>query len=231
MIFVDSKFDAIVGESENIKILDFPTSIGANAVISKRAYPPTEKLLGKHNEDGSVFVSIVYNHNIKEEPFLKMVEHGFDNKLVIFLGTPIHKDGYVFIEDYLRMPEADYMMAKAEYVACGTTVYECPDYCLERLLESTHLCLNESKFRVFKTAEYEFVDDWRALLSTMPLMTRKKVEYIYEKYKHGGFVDAVNALTDPSINQAGFGKVMCAALRDWLGIPDGWKLSYELIEE
>ena len=231
MIFVDSKLEALVNESDNLKLFDFPFASGANAVISQRAYPPTEKLLGKHNEDGSIFVQVLYSTRADNTYFLRMLEQGYKNKVVVLLGTPQHRDGHVYIEDYIKMSEADYAMTKIEWASYGALVHECPDYCLERLLLTIHERLHGDRFIIYKTIDPEFADDWRGALSAMPLMTRERVEYIWNKYKDGGYVDALNALVDPRKNPDGLGKIMCAALRDWMKVPDKFTLTYEFMEE
>lgn len=231
MIFVDSKLEALVSESDNIKLFDFSFASGANAVISKRAYPPTEKLLGKHNEDNSIFVQVLYPKRTEEKYFIKMLEQGYKNKVVVMLGTPQHKDGYVFVCDDLWLPEADYAMMKLEWASYGTLVHECPDYLLERFLLTLHKRLVTDEVVIFKTVEPEIADDWRSAISAMPLMTRERVEFLWDRYKEGGYVDALNALTDPRQNTEGFGKIACAAIRDWMKVPDGFTLTYDYIKE
>lgn len=231
MIFLDSKLEAIVNESDSVKLFDFPFSAGANAVISKRAYPPTEKLLGKHNTEGALFIQILYDGHSDTKYFTRMLEMGYNNKVVILLGTPVHRDGLVGVGNYIWMSEAEYAITKMDWASYGTLVHECPEYCLERFLITLDERLHDDKISIYKSVDPEFINDWRGALRAMPLMTDERVEYIYNKYKEQGYADALNALVDPRKNEDGFGRIMCVALRDWMKIPDGFTLTYEYIKE
>jgi len=233
MIFLDANLEVLADSFANtsassMRIVSIDESCGAVAVISKAKYPPTTpELVKKHNDDGSIFISLADYFITREASVSKLVESEIKNKMLLFFGDIKRKAGYVKIGDHVNLPERDFLLEKLRYSMMGFHVFEFPtDYVVPFMEELDRYVTEQSYTEVFPSyIENRVVGDWRATVATFPLVGINRANTLYEKYGGRPFLDALFDITNPELNQAGIGKVICDQVRDWIGIPDGFRFS------
>lgn len=233
MIFIDSRFEEeLVSHNasfsnHNYSFINIHKSCLAGAIISDKRFPPTsEALVKKHIEYGSMFVSILDKYSLNENAVANLLELGVKNMSAVYLGTPVHINGYVKIGNFLEVPEREYMIEKCKLVAVGINLFECPVCCLDVLFEEMEkYIISHDVLNIYPSyIKYRVIDDWRAMVASMPLIGKDKADALYHKYGDRAVIDVLRDLTDTEKNPSGFGRVVCERLREWIGIPDGFNL-------
>lgn len=243
MIFVDTIFAPALG-LEGCKAIDgLEKECGAQIVVSKRMFPPTGELLSKHIEDGSVFI-VVSNQWSNEIPvgIYKVSEIGAKAKYHIVIGVISCADNGEAIRDEskyyaLKLGEySDYTRYMARISSFGFSALNIEsEYLGLYVSEINELIGNSVLFMPTDTYEFMPIRDWRATLSAIPSVGAKRAQALYESYTKDGedpppFIDVLVNLTDYDKNKRPISKVVCAGTRAWLGIPDGFNLSLEVLD-
>lgn len=233
MIFLDSRFGEELADKnasfskDNYSIVRIDKSCLAGAIVSDKRFPPTSPaLLKKHIESGSMFVALLDKYSIEEGAIANLLELKIRNISAVFLGTPVHVNGYVKIDNFLELPEREYMIEKCKLTAVGINVFECPVYCLDVFLEEMEqYLLSDKPLEVYPSyIKYRIIDDWRKMVAGMPLIGGERADVLYKKYGDRPVIDVLRYLTDKDKNTEGFGRVICDRLRDWIGIPDEFNI-------
>lgn len=233
MIFIDSRFEEELASNnasfskDNYSFVDIDESCLAGAIISDKRFPPTSPaLVKKHIEAGSIFVAILDKYSLDEGAVANLLELGIRNISAVYLGTPVHVNGYVRIGNFLEVPEREYMIEKCKLSAVGVSLFECPVYCLDIYLEEMEkYILSSDVLDIYPSyIKYRVISDWRAMVASMPLIGKDKADALYRKYGDRAVIDILRDLTDIDKNPSGFGRVVCERLREWIGIPEGFNL-------
>lgn len=232
MIFIDTRFEELSEQNEsfsnsNYSFLKINKVCMAGAIISRIKAPPiTKALVEKHVESGAVFVAFIDKYSRDENAVEDLLELGAKNIMVVYLGSAVHIHGKVKVAGIEFPNEEVFVKEKCKLAAIGINVFECPVFGLDVLLEETEkYLLSDDEIEVYPAyIKYRIIDDWRAMVASMPMIDFEKANYLYEKYGDVAVIDVLRDLTNPEKNSTGFGKIVCERLRDWIGIPTGFNL-------
>jgi len=233
MIFISQDFKESVADATGslppeykvVKNLD--KKCGANVIVSRVKFPPmTDELLKKHDENNSIFITLVDNYIDVKNIISKAVEFGARNRMVVYLGSVKSCCGYVKIDGLLNMPEKDYLNDKLFFIMLGFSFVECSHGCLEYFLDEINKRVNSDEPVAVLPGytDAKIADDWRATVSTLPLIGLERANYLWSKYGERPLLDVLSDLTNLKINNEGVARIIAERVRDYVGLPEGFSL-------
>lgn len=232
MIFIDQRFEWLADKNASLSspkytYINISGVCPASAIVSDKRIPPSNMaLVKKHIEFNSMFVVFLDELSIAENAIASLREIGARNITALYLGEPVHVNGYVRIGDLVNVPEKDYIVEKCKLNALGINLFECPVNCIDVYLEQMEQYIESKKPAEMYPSyiKYKILDDWRAMVAGMPLIGYERADALYQKYGNVGVIDVLRDLTDTDKNKTGFGKIICDRLREWIDIPDGFNI-------
>jgi hypothetical protein len=237
MIFADASYQDKLSIPSSVKLVDGLFEVtGVQFVVSDKAFPPSGKLIEKHAENNSAFVLVdEYPCRFGDRNFVKLVELGAKARYHIILGSIASANGDALVYDGNRLDGKSYRDYVEDMAIETSTGVVCTnierDYLYAYLSKLEKLVGLRIELMPSVVRELRMARDGRVTLASIPIIA-EKANLIWNKYKDSGvdqpsLLDIIASLTDNSKNTTPLAKSICAAVRSWFSIPEGWNIGLE----
>ena len=240
MIFVDASIIDTLKLAGCRSMPKLAEETGAHIVVSEKSFPPAGALVKKHIDAGSAFISVVQDWKVRPLGVYKMFELGVTIKYNVIHGVVTPDLDGAATQDGVNVGfYKDFVEKCARQTVLGVNVVNIEREFLPSFVSQieSEMMLGNLLFMPTATRGFLPIKDWRATLAAIPLISLKRSQELWDAYRqdtgeeYPPLLDVIRALTDPARNQKPISKVVCAGMRAWFGVPDGFNLSLEMIED